>query len=281
MNRVVDIINPEIFNEVARDIAPFSVGFMKLSMSEGIEDSVPAGSGTFVSIGPIAGILTAAHVLHEIPETGKIGLVRFNFTTPDKTTIDLGLTDRVVCGKSPFSHDGPDLAFLKLSRTVMSGLEARSSALNLLKRRDGALGDNPSAAGTDVVVGVIAERTVTVVNYEQRTKYKNIKASLERGLVGGLPDAHGMDLAEFKPNASPDYPAPETYKGMSGGGWWRIDLSVDENMRAKTEEKRLLGVAFYESGDLKGVRSIICHGPKSVYKVMIDAVQDKWPHEFA
>jgi len=38
--------------------------------------AIPAGSGTLVRIDNRSGILTAAHVLEEIPERGKIGLAR-------------------------------------------------------------------------------------------------------------------------------------------------------------------------------------------------------------
>jgi hypothetical protein len=55
----------------AREIANFSVGLAKLIVRDKAEDAIPAGSGTLVTIGSVAGILTAAHVVKNLPDAGR------------------------------------------------------------------------------------------------------------------------------------------------------------------------------------------------------------------
>lgn len=64
---------------------------------------------------------------------------------------------------------------------------------------------------------------------------------------------------------------PTTYKGVSGGGIWRVSfwLSPDQTAFAVANPKRdilLSGVAFYQTGE-EG-RQIIGHGPKSLYHTL-------------
>jgi hypothetical protein len=41
-------------------------------------------------------------------------------------------------------------------------------------------------------------------------------------------------------------------------------------------ERRLFGVPFYERDD---PRTLICHGPKSIYASLVEAVKNKWPED--
>jgi hypothetical protein len=209
-------------------------------------------------------------------------LVRFNVGSPQKTVIELDMTDRVTCGSYPFQIDGPDLAFLLLPNLIVGSLKARSSFLNLSKRREEAMaGKKPGLTGFDLVVGIIGERTSSGIDERREARFTNIEAIPEFGEAGETREAHGMDLVDFTPKLSEGYVPPGSYKGMSGGGWWRIFCQLDNNSRATVVEKRVLGVAFHETDVADGSRTIVCHGPKSVYKVLIDAVEKKWPHEFA
>jgi hypothetical protein len=63
--------------DAARKIANFSVGLAKLIVHGNAENAIPAGSGTLVTIGTVAGILTAAHVVKNLPDAGDMALMRF------------------------------------------------------------------------------------------------------------------------------------------------------------------------------------------------------------
>jgi hypothetical protein len=69
MNQIVTIPTAGIGNAVA----PFTIGFVKLKVHDRVEDAVGAGSGTLVTVGKVSGILTAAHVLDNLPSQGEVG----------------------------------------------------------------------------------------------------------------------------------------------------------------------------------------------------------------
>jgi len=103
-----------------------------------------AGSGTFVNVGSIGGILTAAHVVHGFGSDKAIGLVRFNYKRREKLAIEFDRRDCVTIGAHPFGSTGPDLAFWRLSPAVVRSLEATNVFLNLLKRRNAGISGIPS-----------------------------------------------------------------------------------------------------------------------------------------
>jgi hypothetical protein len=97
----------------------YTVGFLILSRRDGIEDAHPAGSGSLVAVGSTRGILTAAHVLTNLPDRGPVGLVRFprNACMTQKQTIDMSFSEKLTIAATDFGPDGPDLGFLRLSPT--------------------------------------------------------------------------------------------------------------------------------------------------------------------
>jgi hypothetical protein len=67
-------VDIKIDDALSDQINNSAVGFLKFR-DNGQEADV-AGSGTFVQLGKIKGILTAGHVIDNLPETGQVGLVR-------------------------------------------------------------------------------------------------------------------------------------------------------------------------------------------------------------
>src|SRR3972149_9263443 len=101
---------------VAREIANFTIGLCKVSNVPNGADAVSAGSGTLVSVGSIDGILTAAHVLKNLPDQGEVGLIPFSIQPPvaQSKTIDMALARKVTISTDGPSPTGPDLGFLRL-----------------------------------------------------------------------------------------------------------------------------------------------------------------------
>src|SRR6266849_6444149 len=101
-----------------------------------------AGSGALVTVGPIRGILTAAHVLKELPDRGQVGLIQFS-TNPllQKQSIDVYLTDRLTIGGEHNGADGPDIGFLRLASHQAATLDATNVFFNLSKREESVLAD--------------------------------------------------------------------------------------------------------------------------------------------
>jgi hypothetical protein len=65
----------ELREEIAKYISDFAVGFVKVCDTPLGEEAELAGSGTLVQIDDFFGILTAYHVLKNLPQSGDIGLI--------------------------------------------------------------------------------------------------------------------------------------------------------------------------------------------------------------
>src|SRR4051794_35410249 len=111
---------------VSDAMAAYTIGFAKLEVHERIEDAIGAGSGTLVSVGKVRGILTAAHVLTNLPDQGDVGIVEYRGQTIHyrKRTIEMANTTKIVLRGDGFGSDGPDLAFLRLAADTVGWFEA-------------------------------------------------------------------------------------------------------------------------------------------------------------
>jgi hypothetical protein len=109
MEKVVIKIDDPLSDQINNS----GVGFLKFRDS-GREADV-AGSGTFVQLGKIKGILTAGHVIDNLPETGQVGLVR-----PQATFQNLRI--------EPLDSSTEN------SRAIMSG--PKETSISICARRD-------------------------------------------------------------------------------------------------------------------------------------------------
>lgn len=58
-----------------------------------------------------------------------------------------------------------------------------------------------------------------------------------------------------------------SFGGVSGGGFWQINLSMAKSRTVSWDGKRFFrGIAFWETEKTDGHRMIRCHGPKSIFE---------------
>jgi hypothetical protein len=134
--------------------SPRSLALQRLASLK-LEPEVPAispiGTGTLVRSGNLSGILTAGHVVQNLPN-GAVGLVRFPTTEPklQNFRIEMLYTDRVVLWDGIDEH-APDLAFLLLPQRDAASLEAFGSVFyNLDRERNYCAKDAKNAMGEGV-----------------------------------------------------------------------------------------------------------------------------------
>ncbi len=271
--------NSGVFDQAKTRLAQHTVGFLDISSRDGIQDAGSAGSGTLTVIGPNYGILTAAHVLDKLPSSGNIGLLRFPIfgSRNQRLMIDMSLATKIPIGASPFGPSGPDIGFLCIPRLVADNIADLSGVFfNLDRRKDVILsGDLPRRKYFDSLVGVIEERTKEMQPDFPNTRQKSFEASAEVGDVTKIWDSGGLDYLEFEPQSDVGYQPPSTYRGVSGGGLWRIFCDEDGSREPSVSEVCLLGVAFYETPSRNGRRAIVCHDRRSVYVNLIDEVNQR------
>lgn len=265
-------------------IAPFSIGFAKLNLVNGQEDASSAGSGALVSLGPVHGILTAAHVLQALPDYDEVGLVQFRASqTIQKQTIDMSFVEKLVIRGTGSAADGQDIGFLRLTSTHVAMLNASTNIFyNLTKRTEAVVGNkHPSSEYFEGLSGIIGEWTLDHPPGEAAVhRLKGFRGLFGVGFVNGERESNGYDLVNFQTNSGENLKAPSNYQGMSGGALWRVYITPDDNGHASICDKRIVGVAFHQTENIEGARTITCHGPNSVYEVLAQQIRQRWPSEF-
>jgi hypothetical protein len=252
----------------------WTVGFVQLHPTT----VSSAGSGTFVQFGEVVGVLTAAHVLEALIPFGRIGLLCFTVRANQlqRIVMDMADTEHVQLGTSPWTLDGPDIAFLKLPDDLIGGLRARVSIANADKQRADVLaGDPEPTLRTEFVAGVVSQWTNAPVQ-SGATVSVIFNALSSAGRFVDKWSANGFDLLRFKTIPAPDFQPPTTYQGTSGGGAWRLFVTRHDDGHYSVIQRRLVGVAFWEDPQPHGL-DLICHGTESVYDRLRDAVRAKWP----
>lgn len=267
-----------IFEETCAQVAGFIVGFALVSVRGGAQDADAAGSGTLVTVGPVHGILTAAHVLRNLPDRGEVGIVQFrpNSGFLHRTTITMERAEKLMlAGDGP---EGPDLGFLRLPRVDAGALEARGVFFNLEKRRASVLaGDKPGKCYFDGVSGTIAEWTTDRPAERGFHRVKSFKSLYGPGNVVGERESNGFDLLEFDVVYDLEHKPPASYEGLSGGTLWRVYCNKSDDGQLSLSNMLVFGVAFHQSDIFENKRVITCHGPRSIYGPLIEAVREKWP----
>jgi hypothetical protein len=223
------------------------------------------GTGTFVHIGKIHGILTCAHVLDALSDQKKIDVAIFPVRETNRF-IPLNIKDH--CDYIKFgpsgNQEGPNLGFLRLPIPFVDSISHLISAKSLEVGRDHAFATaEPSDKSVTVVVGMISEWT-------QQTNPFVASALISIGEIDDRMNVADHDLFRFRPVPDANFRPPSSYAGTSGGGLWRIYPQPDDGSEVAY---RLIGVAFYQTGD----GQIICHGQASVYVRLFDAIREKWP----
>jgi len=273
--RVVEVSNVVEFNEEIRQrVAPFSMGFVLIETRNNQENLRSAGSGTFVRIGQHYGILTAAHVASAIRNHEQFGIVRLNRKgVLSRLMIPISAVQIESCGPGPSEEAGPDIAFVKLAPTTAATIEAQSVFHNVGRYREKALA--PLERGqlrVDAIVGVLDELTERSVDPEAKVIRIVIESRLEKGVAREIRTDDEFDYLSFD-SLDGTEGGPSSYAGTSGGALWRTFTDVDSSDFATARETVLLGVVYYQSApNQDGSRTLICHGPRSIYRTIFDRV---------
>lgn len=260
------------------DLTDYSVGFIK-ALSNEPSEAVLVGSGTLVSAGDFKAILTAHHVLTNLPDSGHIGLLtpmRFG-SRIHRLTISMQYVQKVRIAKGHDDSQGPDLGLLVLAQADWARLPSGKIFYNLSKRQERMLNDPPGQYnGAWVLCGMVGERTADLSDADKR-RFGNGK-SFQGICINAVPSGERQDgdfdyrSVQVEYNAT--YEGPESFGGCSGGGLWHLLFVEKPDGSIEIFTSILSGVAFYESGKI-GIRNTVeCHGPKSIYGKVADVLKN-------
>lgn len=263
---------------VKRQIGDSTIGFLKFTLHGKNEDAISLGSGVLVRIGKVSGVLTASHVLKAMPTKGEIGIVTFP-TRSEKLQmyrLNVKFLAPLTIGSKPWGSRGPDIAFLKLPLPDVSTLDATNTFLNLEKRLSKITkAPQPTKNSIYEVGGVLDE--LTTDKKPASTKYltKKFEGRVHDVTIAPMTNTRKWDRIQATPNTIGDNPFPTSFGGMSGGGLWKIFVSLDEKGKPKIVENRLCGIMYFQTRRSK--RRLVCHGQKSIYEEMVARIKRKWP----
>lgn len=257
---------------ITRQITPYTVSFLAPGKDrDGRDALLDSGSGVFISIAGITGILTAAHVIREIlkhPECCLLLIDEKQGPAPDmrfkvapEETLQIGSSD---------DRSGSDLGFVRLPQELEGWIFSKALIYNFDTRLSKATDVGPDLTN-EVITGVIAERTFNKdFSVDKRRDVHSLTLAYGSSFDYRATD-HNNDLFNFVLQHNENVPTPKSYGGLSGGAVW---LAADE---PGVNNLFLKGIVFYEDwSDELQCNYVICNGPFSIYRTLANAVETKF-----
>jgi hypothetical protein len=253
------------------DLIDFAVGFAKLAPEP--DNALLAGSGTLVSACGTHAILTAAHVIENLPKTGPLGLILPNrLERPfHKLVVQIQLTEKKVIARGTNDARGPDLGLLILLPADADKIKAAGKVFyNLSKRRERMRTEPPPLNTKEwlLLSGFVDEWTQNAAPERDFTWVKSFQGLFALAGLAGQRREGPFDYLSLKVDCDEAYKGPQSFKGCSGGGVWQAVLGKRDD-RLEIHELLLVGVAFYQSPEEGNPKSIECHGRTSIYEVAV------------
>jgi hypothetical protein len=249
-------------------VARFTVGFAR---HPPVHDAGNCfGSGILARYQNVAGILTCAHVVEAAHRQNSIAIIPNSVRDDRKFSITVefrSLRSHVIKGNGS-AEDGPDLAFVQLPAITVSALASVGSVLNLGKQQEIYQAPFRSPKFMESFSGSVGEWMGEPIEKHTHTELEN-NIMVIGGEISALGSSTGYDRLLFKPGNIPR--PPKSYEGMSGGGIWRTGLRGDDASGYVVEDRRLIGIAFYQTAE----RLIIGHGKMSIYDKLLPEIA-KW-----
>jgi hypothetical protein len=222
------------------------------------------GSGTLVEIEGSHHILTAAHVWNKAKDATHVGLSLTTFGSRFMVP-----RDRILSKQEWRTDDpgwGPDLALLRLPSADVPRIKAHKSFLNFPQQR-AAFADRPpdTTRGYWAVTGMVGEFS----NIERDREANRVELRISgRAVFSVVREVHERERYDYIDiGVRLELPGtPSTFRGVSGGGLWEIQLVEKSGTIQWNGKPHLRGVAFWESAP-SGDRCVIrCHGPRSIFE---------------
>jgi hypothetical protein len=259
-------------SEVVHRLADYTIGFLRVEGTPQVQDANLIGSGTLVVIGTTFAILTAHHVIEELPSSGRLGILLSPTNAPH--SIDIQGLRYLKIARGNDDSVGPDLGAVVLAHSIASSIGAKKNFYNLERQRDNLLHNPPDLRdGLWFVNGFPDENTA--VRPDTNRAYGLVKSFYNLAGIGQPVSSfqignHDYFTIPVSPDAQP--PVPRRFGGMSGSGLWQVPLKRDESGKLVHRAPLLSGVAFYQEAISVAGSGLRCHGRRSVYGVAYDAI---------
>lgn len=248
------------------------------------------GSGTFVTVAGHHGILTAYHVPHNARQPFNFGpdsTDRFGIaveTIAHAFWLEARYVIPHIIGKPVQEEYGPDLMFLEIPQSPeLETIKAKRSFWNLSFQAE----ERSSACYSDT-------NCLWSLSGHPGEWKKNEPPEHGFSIVHGYPnligftgvenrcEKYGFDYFEVAVDYRSGNALPGTFGGCSGGGLWRVPISLPREdaplTQLQTGAPILSGVVFYQTAVQERRRFIRSHGSKSIYDVLPRKLEEGQQH---
>ncbi len=259
-------IPESLIKEIAGVIHSYSTPLIKITQKdEKNENGLLIGSGTFINIQGVCGILTAHHVAHQLEFGCLLGLILIPNEHRNVTNIQyLKIVD---IAKGSNDADGPDLSFIQLPSTKVSEIKPYKHFIDLAVDREIMLDKPPEIhGGIWFLCGTLGEKTKEEKSSRGVGPVLALEGMCAAVGVDRFYTQDGFDYIEADIAYDIELDIPNTFGGMSGGGLWQVPIKKYNDGKLESVRYFLSGVAFYQSEIRESKRFIKCHGRESLYK---------------
>jgi hypothetical protein len=248
------------------------------------------GAGTFIQFRRLTGVLTCAHVAEAVTswkrshedalrtprERRQVSLVALGAGgTGSRFDLDPEALQSRLFGSAPWPLQRPDLAFLRLPDAGQAHVNAVAIVRNIERHRD-LWKERRGNAPYDAVVGAVHEGQGPTEGGQSDGSFEPRGYMPLGKLSRALRCDGGFDKWMFSLTKGQGSPPLKDFGGTSGGGVWRLRSERDNDDNAGLEPE-LIGVATMQTRHDR----IIVHGPKSIFDILVPALQAWWPAETA
>jgi len=267
----------DLIRDISAKIHLYSTGLIKVTKDEkGKENAKLLGSGTLVQIEDTRGILTAQHVTQLISQDCSLGLTTHPDGIEHKNQIKSLHLNVVEIARPRKASEGPDLSFIGLPPVEANRIATTKVFYNLSKRRLALLSAPPDPnRGVWFIWGIPDEKTT---NENSDRGFDSLRVFHVICGAGGVNRTYSIidhDYFEMNVSYARVSDVPMSFGGVSGGGLWQVPLFQRQTGDIVSEDVLFSGVAFYQTEIKDSIRSIVCHGRKSIYQVAYELIVQK------
>ena len=236
------------------------------------------GSGVFVNACGFEGILTAHHVAEVVFKFPEFALCVAEH--PHSLYVKSEYLEHIVIGDStgnPEPKNGPDLSFIVIRDSNLSGILRSLKSFCFLESQELSYFDAPLHRINWEVAGSPHEFYLPVKGRREDGPLAKLANFVGDAAFLARTERHGFDYVDLSaPCEQASF--PNSYEGVSGGGFWLVPLEIDPSEDVKTighAAPVLAGIAFYQSEPKNRERVITGHGFDSIYSRVRQALADR------
>jgi hypothetical protein len=261
-----------LIENISNALRNYSTALIRLFTKDGKRaEQELMGSGTFVTIGNVSGILTAHHVAQKFSPDNQLGLALIE--REHYVSIPWQYIRNIEVAIPINDEYGPDLSFLALPGRYLENIKTYKSFYPLNPPQDSTQ-INPGKQDLWFIYGTIGEWTTEELS---STGFMDVKGYQGFGGMTFLENVYQKgtyDYMEIKASFGSEN-TPRSFGGMSGGGLWRTPILINDAGIFSAKDYFLVGMIFYQTELKDGARYLRCHGPNSLYQVVCKEVENQ------